>query len=114
MQTLSINNDNDLYINTIGNLVVTQDINALADISKNKVLTVLGEPQYNQEAGIPYFETIFTDTPKIDLFQTAVINTLENTENVNRVSNFNYTQSNGIFSYNLVEQTAYGEIELNG
>lgn len=114
MQTISINENNDIYIDASGNLALTVDINALADISKNKALTTLGEPQFNQQDGIPYFETIFTDTPKIDLFQAALINSIENTENIERVSNFNYTQNNGVFSYTLTEQTTFGEIQLNG
>lgn len=114
MQTISINSDNDLYLDTSGNLAITFNINALADISKNKVLTNLGEPQYNAEDGIPYFDTIFTDTPKIDLFQAAIIGDLESLDNIERVSNFEYKQDNGIFSYTLIEHTTYGDIELNG
>lgn len=114
MQTISINQNNDIYLDTSGNLAITLDIYALADISKNKVLTNLGEPEYNVLQGIPYFETIFTDTPKIDLFQAAIIETLENTDDIERVSNFEYTQNNGIFSYSLIEHTTYGEINLNG
>ena len=114
MQTISINSNNDIYVDISGNLAITQDIYALADISKNKALTNLGEAQYNQQEGIPYFDTIFTDNPKIDLFQAALINTIENTENIERVSNFDYSQENGIFSYKLTEQTTYGEIQLNG
>lgn len=114
MQTISINQNNDIYLDASGNIALTVDINALADISKNKVLTTLGEAEYNQLAGIPYFETIFCDTPKIDLFQTAIIETLENTENIERVTNFDYTQNEGVFSYSLTEITSYGNIELQG
>lgn len=114
MQTISINSNNDIYLDPSGNLAITQDINALADISKNKVLTALGEPEYNILEGVPYFETIFTDTPKIDLFQASIIETLENIDNIERVSNFSYTQNNGVFSYSLTENTTFGEIILNG
>lgn len=114
MQTISINSNNDIYLDTSGNLAVTQDIKALADISKNKVLQNYGEAQYNTLTGIPYFETMFTDNPKIDLFQAAIIETLENTNNIQRVSNFDYTQENGIYSYSLIEHTTFGDITLNG
>lgn len=114
MITISTNENNDIFIDPTGNISTRIDINALANISKNKVLTTLGEPEYNQLDGIPYFETIFTDKPKIDLFQAAVIDSLENIENVQRASNFDYTQDNGIFSYSLVETTIYGNITLEG
>jgi len=114
MQTISINQNNDMYLDASGNIAITQDINALADISKNKVLTNYGEPEYNALDGIPYFETIFADKPNVDLFQAAIIETLENTENIERISDFEYKQNNGIFSYTLTEHTTFGEIVFNG
>ena len=74
----------------------------------------MGEPEYNVLNGIPYFDTIFTDTPKIDLFQAAIIETLEKTDEIERISNFDYKQDDGVFSYSLIEHTTYGEINLNG
>lgn len=114
MKTISVNQNNDIYVDASGNIAIGIDINALSDVCKNKVLTTLGEPEYNQTAGIPYFETVFCDTPKIDLFQTAVIETIEQTDNVNRVTNFDYTQNNGVLSYSLIINTDFGDIQLNG
>lgn len=114
MITISTNENNDIFLDSSGNIATSTDINALANVSKNKVLTTLGEPEYNQLDGIPYFETIFTDTPKIDLFQAAVIDTLESLNEVQRVTNFDYEQNNGVFSYSLIEKTTYGDIQLNG
>ena len=114
MKTIGTNQNNDIYIDTSGNLAILTDINALANVSKNAILTTQGEPQYNQESGIPYFETIFCDTPKIDLFQAAQIATLENLENVNRVEEYKYSQANNIFSYSVKIDTTFGEIEING
>lgn len=114
MITISTNENNDIFLDSSGNIAMSTDINALANVSKNKVLTTLGEPEYNQLDGIPYFETIFTDTPKIDLFQAAVIDTLESLDAVQRVTNFDYEQNNGVFSHSLIEKTTYGDIELQG
>lgn len=114
MITISTNENNDIFTDTTGNISTSENISALANISKNKVLTTLGEPEYNQLDGIPYFETIFTDTPKIDLFQAAVVDALESLDGVQRVSNFEYTQNNGVFSYSLLETTTYGNITLEG
>lgn len=114
MITITTNQNNDIYIDSSGNLATQTDINALANVSRNVVLTALGEPQYNQQSGIPYFETVFTDTPKIDLLQAAQVAALENLENVNRVSNYKYKQKNGVYSYSLIEHTTFGDIQLNG
>lgn len=114
MKTIATNSDNDIYIDSNGNLAMLKDINALANVSKNVILQTYGEAEYNQESGIPYFETIFTDTPKIDLLQAAQIAALENLEDVNRVSNYEYEQSEGVYSYSLIEHTTFGDIQLNG
>lgn len=114
MITISTNENNDIYIDTSGDIATSEDISALANVSKNRALTTLGEPEYNQLSGIPYFETIFTDTPKIDLFQAAMIDSIEALDEVNRVSNFEYEQNNGVFSYTLTENTIYGDIQING
>lgn len=114
MITIATNSDNDIYTDASGNLAMLTDIKALANVSKNVILTTLGEPEYNQLDGIPYFETIFTDTPKIDLLQAAQVEALEKLENVNRVSNYEYEQSNGVYSYSLIEHTTYGDIQING
>ena len=114
MFTISTNSNNDIFLDSIANLATSTEINALANIAKNKTLTTYGEPEYNQLQGIPYFETIFANIPKIDLFQAFIIDNLESLENVERVSNFQYTQNNGVFSYSLVINTTFGQIQLNG
>ena len=114
MKTLGINDNNDIYIDATGNITVKEDIYALADISKNKVLTNMGELQYNTPEGIPYFNTMFCDHPDVVLFQASIINTLEKTENIKKVSNFDYKQNGDVFSYTVTENTAYGDIKING
>lgn len=116
MITLATKDDttNDIYIDDKGNIATSENIYALANVSKNAVLTNLGEAEYNTDNGIPYFDTIFCDTPKIDLFQASIVQTLENLENVQRVSNFEYSVENGVFKYSLIEKTKLGDIVLNG
>ena len=114
MITIATNELNDIYTDASGNLAMITNINALANVAKNVILTAQGEPQYNQESGIPYFETIFCDTPQIDLFQAAQIEALENIEDINRVTNYSYKQENGVFSYTVTIDTNYGDIQING
>lgn len=116
MLTIATSNDNinDIYVNSSGNLAISQKADALANISKNTVLTNYGELEYNTEKGVPYFKTIFADVPLIDLFQASIVQTLSELDKVQRVSNFEYTVKDGIFSYSVKEKTDYGEIILNG
>lgn len=116
MLTIATSNDNinDIYLDNSGNIAISENINALANISKNAVLTNYGELEYNTEKGIPYFTTIFTDTPLIDIFQAYIVQTVQNLDKVERVTDFEYTQKNGVFSYSIKEISEYGDIIING
>lgn len=116
MITLATKNDttNDIYIDDKGNIAISENIYALANVAKNAVLTNLGEPQYNTQEGVPYFDTIFTDTPKLDLFQAAIVEAIESLDKVQRVQNFEYSVINSVFKYSLVIKSTFGDIVLNG
>lgn len=114
MLTILTDSNNDIFIDSSGNIATGQDIYALSNIARNKVLTTLGEPEYNQQEGIPYFETVFCDEPKIALFQTAVVQSIETIDNVQNVTNFDYEQNNGVLSYKLTINSTFGDIQLNG
>lgn len=114
MLTISTNTSNRIYVDSSGNIATSSNIEAISDIAKNKVLTTLGEPQYNITDGIPYFETVFCDYPNPDLFQAAVIQAIEEIENVEKVVDFEYDDNNGVLSYSLTIETSYGDIKLNG
>jgi hypothetical protein len=114
MLSILTDSNNDIYIDSSGNIAMDIDIVALGNVAKNKVLTTLGEPQYNQLAGIPYFETVFCDNPQIALFQTAVIQSIKTVDNVLNVTDFNYKQNNNILSYSLTINSIFGDIQLNG
>ena len=114
MKTILTNKDNDIYMDASGNLAIGEGLTAGANISKNAVLVTLGECEFNTTKGIPYFETIFADYPLIDLFQAAIIRTVESLPFVNRASNFQYSINNGVFSYSVKENTNLGDIIING
>lgn len=114
MKTILTNNKNDIYLDAGNNLAIGEGLTAGANISKNAVLVTLGELEFNTTGGVPYFETIFNDFPLVDLFQAAVIRTVENLPFVTRTSNFSYSVNNGVFSYSVIEHTDLGDIVLNG
>lgn len=114
MKTILTNENNDLYLDASGNLAVGEGLKAAANVSKNAVLVNYGECEYNTSIGVPYFDTIFNDYPLIDLFQAAIIRVLENLSFVQRTLNFNYTETNGVFSYSVTEKTDLGDIQING
>ena len=114
MQTIAINSDNDIYINAAGNLVIKTDLNAMGDIITNKSQTNINELLYNTEKGIDFFNTIFASPYYPDLFQVEVTAQIEDTDAVQKITNFSFEENDGIFSYMAKIQTDYGVIALNG
>lgn len=114
MKTLATDKNNDLFINAEGYIAVSEDLDALANISKNAVLVNRGELHYNVLNGIPYLETIFSDSVNTDMFQANIIQTLEGLEGVERISAFSFDIKDGIYSYSVEEITEYGTVVLNG
>ena len=114
MLSIATDENNDIYLDEFGNLATVTGIEAVAQVCRNTVLTTYGELTYDVDGGIPYFETVFTDPPNLELFQNAVVSALQNVESVTRVKSFNYSVSGGTLSYTAEIVTAYGEMTLNG
>ncbi|MBS6552955.1 MAG: hypothetical protein KH321_03315 [Clostridium sp.] len=114
MKTIAIDKNNDICLDNSNNLAVKTNLEAMGDIFVNKSQTILGELAYNQEKGIDFFNTIFSSPTYLDLYQNQLISQLEDTEETQKISNFNGTIQNGVFEYTLEAQTSYGKITLNG
>lgn len=114
MKTIATNDNNDIFIDAGGNIAIYSDIAALANISKNAVLTNSAELEFNTEKGIPYMETVFSDNVNTDIFQANIIRTLEALEGVERVSSFTYELKDGIYSYSVQIITELGTVVVNG
>ena len=114
MQTIAINTNNDIYIDNSGNLALKTNLSAMGDIFINKSQTNLGELSYDTEKGIDFFNTVFSSPTYLDLFQNEVITQLEDTEETQKVSNFNSTLEDDLYSYSVEIQTSYGKVTLNG
>lgn len=114
MITLGIDNKNDIYINSNGNIVLKHDIEAMADIYVNKCQTNRGELVYNTDKGIQYFSTVFCSPIYPDIFQNQLINELSDTKETIAVSNYNQEIKDGILSYTVDCHTTYGNFILNG
>ena len=113
MQTISINENNDIYIDNSGNLAISQGLEAIGNIFVNKSQTLKNEMLYSDK-GIDYFNTIFSSPSYPDLFQNELTNQLEATEATISVESFEAETKDNIFKYSAKIQTEYGELYLNG
>ena len=114
MKTIAINSNNDIYINTSGNLVIKDDLEAMGDILVNKCQTNLGELLFNQVKGIDFFNTIFANPVYIDLFQHQLVTQIEETDRVDKIENYDAEISKNVYTYKTKVQTEFGEVNLNG
>ena len=113
MQTIAINENNDIYLDNSNNLALKRDLAAMGDIFVNKSQTVKNELLYSDK-GIDFFNTIFASPAYPDLFQNELTNELENTEAAEKVENFEGQTDDGIFKYSAEIETVYGRVALNG
>lgn len=114
MKTMSINENNDIYLTPSGNISIKTDIEALGDILVNKTQTNRGELQFDEEKGIDFLNTIFNSPAEIEFFESELINQIEDTDNVQNVYNFESETKSGIYSYKADIITDFGNITLNG
>lgn len=113
MQTIAINDNNDIYIDKSGNLAIKKDLEAMGDIFVNKTQTLKNELLYSDK-GIDYFNTIFSSPSYPDLFQNELTNQIENTESTISVDDFEGEIKDGTYKYKAKIQTEFGEVYLNG
>lgn len=114
MKTIGIDDSNDIYLTPSGNLAIKSDLSAMGDILVNKAQGNRGELQYDTEKGVDYFNTIFSSPCYPDLFQAQLVATLEDTAEVQAVSDFSAEINEDIYSYSVNIATTYGEVALNG
>ena len=114
MITLGIDSNNDLYVDTQGNIGIKKDLEAMGDIYVNKIQTNRGELVYDEGKGVDYFNTIFTDILYPDILQNQIISELEDTEKTQKVSAYTQEIKDNVYSYTVNCLTDYGELEING
>ncbi len=114
MQTIAINDSNDIYLTASGNLATKTDLEAMADILTNKAQGNRGELLYDSEKGVDYFNTIFNSPCYPELFQQQLIQELEDTDEVTSVDEYTADIDGDVYSYEVKISTTYGELDLNG
>lgn len=114
MKTAAINQNNDIYLTPSGNLALKEDLNAMGDIFINKSQTVRGELLFNTEKGIDFMNTIFNSPAEPELFQSELVEQLEDTEETESVYSYTSSVKEGVYEYTADIITTYGNITLNG
>ena len=114
IQTLSINSNNDIYLDSSGNIAIDNDLNALLDICKNVLQAQLGEMILSQNAGLPNFQAIWNGAPNYAIYSNYMTNALLNINGVTGIQNLSFSNSGSVLSYTVTIQTIFGTGTVNG
>lgn len=116
MTGIALDETNDIFLDTNGNLALCKDIEAVKTAVSCATKTNYGEIILNTQAGIPYFETIFTAHPDIELWKSYMKEAILAIPKVLGISYFktyiDYQKS--LLKYACVINTEYGQEEING
>jgi hypothetical protein len=122
MQTLSANVNNnvpgvaydDIYLNSIGNISISYDLEAVLEACAQAAQTVLGEIIFDVSQGIPFFQTIWNGVPNFQQYIASLRLAFLNVPNVVEVVSLFVDQINNELRYTAVIRTAFGSGGISG
>lgn len=113
-QTIATDEHNDIYLDGAGNLAMSKEQDALANIVLNVFRTNYGELQFNADDGIPYFATIFNNAPNVRMFEAFLRDRALAVPGVESIGAFSYTVTDTPVSFgNGDNKRTYNESHLN-
>jgi len=115
MKCFALDDNNDIFIEK-EELKILSDIEALAQVAMNVVQTTAEEIVLHPERGIPYFQVLFNNRPKIQLLINSINLAIKKVKGVNRVSDIKifYDKDKNLLKYSLDLDTIYGRVLTNG
>ncbi len=113
-KTLSVNENNDLYLGIDGNISVSIGLRAVLEDCEHVIKTRLDEVALNTDQGIPYFQTVWNGIPNLIQFQAAVRVAILQIADVVEVVSLNTKIVDDAVEYRAVIRTTYGEGTING
>jgi hypothetical protein len=115
MTTFDGNENNDLYIDSSGNLVLIYDIEALADKLTQRLKLFYAEWFLATDRGVPYFDNIFGANKNKDIVASIFTNEILKESDVTSVVDVNYGLNSNTrkFSYSATINSIYGSTEFN-
>lgn len=113
-RTLSVNANNDIFLNGDGNISISVDLQAVLQACAQAAKTILGEMVLQTDAGIPYFEALWNGVPKIPQFTSALRQAFLGVDQVVEVVSLITSQLDDTFSYTAVIRTTFGSGGISG
>ena len=105
--------DNDIYLDSVGNIMTSTGIQAILENCAQAAKTRLGEEVLHTDQGIPYFTTIFIGVPNLEQAQAAFRAAWLAVAGVIEVISLVFSQENNTLFYSAIIRTTEGIGELN-
>jgi ribosomal protein S11 len=112
--TLAVDNKNDLFVNTSGNLATAADIQACMQAAQQAAQTQLGEMQYFVDRGIPNFDVVWNGHPSVAQFNAALRRELMKVTDVVDVPELSTSLAGGKVVYSVTIRTTFGLVAIDG
>jgi len=111
--TFGTNENNDLYLDAAGNLVVLTALDAVIAACKTASQAQLGEMVLETGQGIPNFQSVWVGSPNYNLWVSYLNNTLGNVSGVIAVTSIQLQQNGDTLQYVATIESQYGQAEIN-
>ena len=114
VQTLQLNSNGDLFLNSSNSLTMLSGIDAVAAACNTACLTQLGECVLETGIGLPNFQALWVGVPDYAIWQSYLENTLLNVPGVASVQSITLSQREGVLSYVAEINSIYGPTTAQG
>jgi hypothetical protein len=114
MKTFSINENNDIFIASDGNLSISLNLQAIIYVCENVAQGQLGEMVLDVTRGIPNFQAVWIGNKNLSRFEAALRKSLNNVDGVLGVSDLQISINSNELIYSAIIVTEFGEDVLSG
>lgn len=112
--TVALNENNDIYLDSSGNIAMFYGILAIQQLCLNAVKTALGELRYSVTQGLPDFQSVWNGNPNIGQFEFSLRKSILSVPGVLEVVSLNTSIEGTVLSYFIEILTTIGSTNLQG
>lgn len=114
MITIASNDNNDIYLDTSGNVAMRRDLAACIQSCREVSQTLLGELPYAQSRGVAFFDVALVPNPPLGLYESQLRKQLMTVPGVIKVQSIAFNIDGPRLAYEAKIKTIYGEEIIRG
>lgn len=114
MRTIAVNENNDIYIGTDGNLAIVDGLESVKQRCEQAARILKNELPYAQSKGIPFFETPLSASPNLGLYESYLRQQYLGVEDVTGIKYIRFKLDGNELQYEAGILSIYGEATISG